>query len=187
MVLLCLAGKSLGQGNDDFENRIPLSGASVSAVADNRGATSEPGEPSHAASTPNRSVWWTWTASTTGVVNVSGFGSMVDGSNRLRLSAYTGDSLGALSEAGSNNGFSGDGSFDLPVTAGATFHFAIDTGVNSASEAIALSINTSPTVTSSAAAWGTMGRAFSYLIQGSNRPTRYSATGLTPGLFLNES
>ena len=43
--------------NDDFTNRIALSGTSVSATGSNVAATVEPGEPG-----TSPSVWWTWTA-----------------------------------------------------------------------------------------------------------------------------
>src|SRR5262249_26451645 len=49
--------------NDDFANRIVLSGASVQATGTVVNATVEPGEPNSAPS-----VWWTWTAPETGIL-----------------------------------------------------------------------------------------------------------------------
>jgi hypothetical protein len=52
--------------NDDFANRILLSGTNVSIVASNVGATVEPGEPDHSLSPGRQSVWFSWTAPATG-------------------------------------------------------------------------------------------------------------------------
>src|ERR1043165_2833468 len=48
--------------NDNFTNRIGLSGGSVTANGSNVEATREPGEPLHAEKLGDTSVWWQWTA-----------------------------------------------------------------------------------------------------------------------------
>jgi hypothetical protein len=56
--------------NDDFAQRIMLSGAAASFVADNSGATSESGE-SPPGGASGRTLWWTWTAPSNGIVTVT--------------------------------------------------------------------------------------------------------------------
>jgi len=48
--------------NDDFLNRLPLGGLSVSVWATNTFATAEPGEMDHRGQAPVRTLWWRWTA-----------------------------------------------------------------------------------------------------------------------------
>src|SRR5205085_1387523 len=47
--------------NDDFANRAPISGSSLSITGTNVGATKQSGEPIHAGNAGGASVWWTWT------------------------------------------------------------------------------------------------------------------------------
>lgn len=54
--------------NDDFANRTPLAGTNVAINGETRGGTLEPGEP---ASGIVSSVWYSWTAPTSGVAQVS--------------------------------------------------------------------------------------------------------------------
>lgn len=48
--------------NDDFADRAILTGSNIAVIASNGGATTEPGEPAHAGTAPNHSLWWSWTA-----------------------------------------------------------------------------------------------------------------------------
>lgn len=77
--------------NDDFSNRIVLSGTSVSASGSNIGATSEPGDPGSGAT-----VWWSWTAPGTGSLYVSALGDTLGSS----FAFYTGDALTNLTLVG---------------------------------------------------------------------------------------
>ncbi len=56
--------------NDNFAQRIPLGGTNLTFSGDNGGATTEPGEslPSGAS---GRTLWWSWTAPTNGVVTLT--------------------------------------------------------------------------------------------------------------------
>jgi hypothetical protein len=56
--------------NDDFAQSITITNMTATLVADNSGATSEPGEylPGGAS---GQTLWWTWTAPATGVVTVA--------------------------------------------------------------------------------------------------------------------
>ena len=57
--------------NDDFANRLKLSGARVSLLATNAGATKEVGEPDHGGNPGGSSVWYSWTAPASGRVTLS--------------------------------------------------------------------------------------------------------------------
>jgi hypothetical protein len=57
--------------NDDFANRIKLSGSRVSTKASNAGATKELGEPNHMGNPGGSSVWYSWTAPASGRVTLS--------------------------------------------------------------------------------------------------------------------
>ena len=57
--------------NDDFVNRIKLSGSRVFTNASNAGATKELGEPNHSGNSGGSSVWYSWTAPASGRVTLS--------------------------------------------------------------------------------------------------------------------
>jgi subtilisin family serine protease/sugar lactone lactonase YvrE len=85
--------------NDSFANATPLTGTSVSVTGSNAYASKEPGEPDHAGTGGGRSVWWAWTAPSTGAVTISTSGSDFD----TLLAVYTGTSVSALTSVASNN------------------------------------------------------------------------------------
>jgi subtilisin family serine protease len=110
--------------NDNFANRIEITGASASVTAQNGAATRETGEPSHANSAASHSVWWTWTAPQSGYVTFSTAGSDFD----TVLAVYTGSSLGSLEEKAAND--EAFGTFTSQVkffaTAHTTYAIAVD-------------------------------------------------------------
>ncbi len=71
--------------NDDFPG-LTLSGLPDSAGGTNLGATKQTGEPDHAGNSGGSSVWYSWTAPSSGTVTVDTCGS---GFNTL-LGIYTG-------------------------------------------------------------------------------------------------
>ena len=85
--------------NDDFADRISLSGSVLLVQASSRLATKEAGEPNHAGATGGRSVWWSWTAAASGPVTVSTAGSDFD----TVLAVYTGDVISALTLVAAND------------------------------------------------------------------------------------
>jgi hypothetical protein len=85
--------------NDDFAAARALSGASGHATAANRTATKQPGEPAHAGNAGGASVWFTWTAGSTGPVLFDTPGSSFD----TLLAVYTGSGVGALQEVAAND------------------------------------------------------------------------------------
>jgi len=108
--------------NDNFANRIALTGSTANATGTNRGATGELGEP--AQSGQINSVWWTWTAPTTGDYNFDTIGSGSD----TYLSLFTGTNLPSLTLVAAND--DGGGSLTSritqSVTAGTTYQIAVD-------------------------------------------------------------
>ncbi len=116
--------------NDDFANRIPLSGARLAVAGTNLGATGQPGEQTHTAFPFGApvSVWWTWTAPAAGRFTASA--SNTGGSVRFDIAAYRGSSLSALTRVWSQSsqlGGSGQPRF-LEVNAGDELHLAVDQG-----------------------------------------------------------
>jgi sugar lactone lactonase YvrE len=92
----------------------------------NAGATKEPGEPAHAGDGGGRSVWWRWTAPSSGSVSLTTLGSRYD----TTLAVYTGASVGALTAVASNNDAQGTtvrtSALTFSASAGVTYHFAVD-------------------------------------------------------------
>jgi hypothetical protein len=117
-----------GVPNDDFIERTPLTGLPVEVTGDTTRATVEPGEGLLAdGSIGGGSVWWEWTATTTGAVEVE-----VDGGIFLpSLVIFVGDTRESLVRIQSGSGASGpEGSFGRSVTflatAGVRYPIALD-------------------------------------------------------------
>jgi len=121
--------------NDNFANRIGLAGETANATGSNVRATEEVGEPAQSGAT--ESVWWTWTAPTTGTYTFDTEGSGYD----TYLSLFTGNDFPNLSLVAADDD-GGDGLTSLitqSVTAGETYQIAVD-GYSSATGAINLNI-----------------------------------------------
>jgi hypothetical protein len=123
----------INPANDFFASAIPLTGASGSNVVDTSNATKEVGEPDHAGNAGGKSVWWTFTAPTDGVLNLSTKGSTFD----TLLAMYTGPKVSELIPIASNDdAFPGaPGGFSLlnqAVHSNVTYAIAVD-GYNGAS------------------------------------------------------
>ena len=86
--------------NDDFANATTIGTLPASLDVDNRIATTETGEPSHAGMTTGHTVWYQWTAPSTEVVSADTCTG--EGSNTA-LAVYTGSAVNALTEVASNN------------------------------------------------------------------------------------
>jgi len=109
--------------NNDFADRIVLSGASVVTSGDNLGADKEPGEPNHA-SAGGASVWWSWTAPSSGPVTIDTFGSGYD----TLLGVYTGNAVNALTTVATNDDAGGglQSRVQFTASAGQTYQIAVD-------------------------------------------------------------
>jgi hypothetical protein len=88
--------------NDDFADAKALTGLPVSVSGSNRVASKEPGEPDHAGDPGGDSVWYSWTAPSTGPVAVSTCPYLESSPDTL-LAVYAGTDLGNLTEVASND------------------------------------------------------------------------------------
>ncbi|MCY2987020.1 MAG: PA14 domain-containing protein, partial [Planctomycetota bacterium] len=127
-------------GNNNFANRSTIIGATATATGTNVGATKESGEPNHAGITGGKSVWWTWTAPSTGSVQIDTIGSNFD----TILGVYTGSSVSSLtavsggSDDDSGGNLTSQGTFN--AVAGTTYQIAVD-GYGVTSGNITLHVN----------------------------------------------
>lgn len=115
--------------NDNFANRIPLSGASVVTNVCNFYSTREEGEPFHAGQYGEQSVWWSWVAPSNGpaVITASlAYGYWTTGEPLLGV--YTGSVVSNLTAVAGNAASSyGDAAqVEFNATAGATYQIAVD-------------------------------------------------------------
>ena len=116
--------------NNNFVNASNLSGLPASASGTNVNATKEPGEPNHptTGNVGGASVWWNWTAPSSGVVKVSTAGSGFDTS----LGVYTGNAVNALTRVTYTEDYSDDtptavtSSVSFQASAGVTYRIAVD-------------------------------------------------------------
>lgn len=129
--------------NDDFAAATVLTGgiqpngfyrASSGDLYDryNWGASKEPGEPAHAGDLGGASVWFSWTAPSTGRYALSAcgwFASLVD--------VYTGDSLATLSQVNANS-CTNSGLTLIDATGATTYRIAVDGAYDGGSGAPAM-------------------------------------------------
>jgi hypothetical protein len=117
--------------NDDFANATTIGSLPASLDVDNRIATTEAGEPSHAGMTTGHTVWYQWTAPSTEVVSADTCTG--EGSNTA-LAVYTGTAVNALTEVVSNNdagGLCGKSSeVSWEAIEGTTYMIALDGNPN---------------------------------------------------------
>lgn len=122
--------------NDSWAGATVAAGSSWTLTGSNVDATSEVGEPAHAGSAPAKSVWWVWTAPSTGTCTLSTAGSTFD----TVLAVYGGSSVSALTGVGANDNSLLGGTTSLvtfPVTSGSVYRLAVD-GKSGAAGAITL-------------------------------------------------
>jgi hypothetical protein len=107
--------------NDSFAARKIIDGTNLVILADNRGATVEPGEPALASGGTGRTLWWTWTAPTDGnlYLRAPGSYSSING----MLSAYTGEAVDTLQLVSVGDVFR----IALHATSNATYQIRFDT------------------------------------------------------------
>ncbi len=104
--------------NDDFANRTTLTGTAVSGIGYNFSATRESFEPT---TTGNMTLWWTWTAPSSGNVTFSTAGT----SAGATLSVFNGDTIDTLKA--NYAGLTGGGTLTTPTIAGVTYQIAVGT------------------------------------------------------------
>jgi len=153
-------GLLMASANDNFANAINLTPGTASN-GDTGGtpiATHETGEPIHDNSVSgllpefqrdlNNSIWWRWTATLTGEVNVSVREAVV-GTIDTVVAVYTGTAVNNLSLVAKNDN-AGPGTTNSSVTfnvvSGTTYYFAVD-GVSDDVGAVSTLLDTPPVIT----------------------------------------
>jgi hypothetical protein len=111
-----------------------ISGCSGTVTGSNAGATREVGEPNHSPDNGggNRSIWYQWTAPSTGSATVTTAGSGFD----TVMGVYTGTSVGSLTVVGKaddNSATDKTSTVTFNATAGTVYHIAVDGYNNSGS------------------------------------------------------
>jgi len=112
--------------NDNFAAATVLSEATGITTASNIAATAETGEPNHGdtGTTAYASIWFKWTAPSSGQIFVHTFGSTFD----TTLAAYTGTAVGDLTQLTENDDFGPDvqSLIGFFAVAGTTYYIAVD-------------------------------------------------------------
>ena len=130
-----LAG--VAPANDNFAAATVLTGTTFSVSGSNIGATLQTGEPKHAGVRGGKSVWWSWTAPSTGTFTLATTGSSFD----TTLAIYTGSAVNSLAVLKSNDDQSSrlrTSKVVVSVVSGTTYRIAVD-GYRAAAGAITLS------------------------------------------------
>ena len=113
--------------NDMFINRFSISGSSGSTSGTSLLATKETGEPNHAGNSGGSSIWWKWTAPSSGQVSLDTKGSGFD----TLLAVYTGKTVNTLTTIASNSTPGGTSSLLFEAQAGTEYEIVVD-GANGA-------------------------------------------------------
>jgi hypothetical protein len=125
--------------NDSFSKPTVLTGRGMTWRGTNIGATRELGEPYHAGVPCSTSVWFTWTATTSGTVSLNTTGSNFD----TVLAVYTGTTVSSLTAVASNddnpNGTTLTSALTFNAVAGTSYRIAVD-GYNGAAGSIVLNL-----------------------------------------------
>ncbi|WP_269525997.1 S8 family serine peptidase [Coraliomargarita parva] len=111
--------------NDDFANRIVLAPGTTQASGSNILASLEADEPLNPDVAGGKTVWWEWTAATTGTATITTEGSAYD----TTLAIYDGDALASLSLIAENddqNLFSLQSAVSFPAVAGQAYLIQVD-------------------------------------------------------------
>ena len=143
--------------NDDFANRARITGLNVRARSSSVGATRESSEPVHAGVTGGASLWWQWTAASSGDVVIDTLGTDYD----TALAVYQGTELSDLALLGQSDNAGGVTTSRLPLTvsAGATYQIAVD-GKGGSSGFTVLRVSSVPSNDDVANASTVTGRSF---------------------------
>jgi hypothetical protein len=111
--------------NDNFASASGVAGTSWTRTGSSVNATAETGEPSHAGQAPGFSIWYSWTAPSSGAATISTAGSGFD----TVLAVYTGNTVGALTPVAANDNPANGGTaaaVSFQAVAGATYRIAVD-------------------------------------------------------------
>lgn len=119
--------------NDDFGTRYLITGTTTALRANNRGATSESGEPRHADQSTSGTLWWQWVAPANATMVIDTAGSAFD----TVLAVYTGGSLTTLTPVASNDNDAGKETSRVSFTAASGSSYFIVLGGRSGAEGYA--------------------------------------------------
>ena len=113
--------------NNHFANRRVIAGSNISTNGSNVGATYEPGEPMHLVTFGGKTVWYSWTAPSSGGVSLTVSNDVLD----TLVAVYRGTSLNNLVfVAGNDEDFlteiPGDSTAYFNATNGTTYQIAVD-------------------------------------------------------------
>jgi hypothetical protein len=178
-------------GSDNFASApdLTLVDGTVVDTADTTTATSEGNEPIHDTSVSaldpafqaqlNDSVWWKWTAPTSGLINATTAGSSID----AIVAVYTGTSLTNLSSVPNQEGTGQSrDSFTFTASAGTTYYFAVD-GVGAQQGDVQLTLNVPPAITTPGSPLTVAEDAVNTDVVGTiavSKPVTWSITGGNP-------
>ena len=129
------------ESNDRLAAAYTIQGLPATSIGSNEGATSESGDPTNYFSQVSGfgpPVWWSWTATVSGLVGVSATAPRFN----PVLGVFTGSSLADLSPVVDLTTDSSE--FDFQAIAGATYFIAAESGYYVAQGAIQLSLAASP-------------------------------------------
>jgi len=123
---------------DAFADRVVINNAlPAQLLSSNTDTTKEAGEPNHGGNSGGASVWWSYTAPTSGTLVIETTGSNFD----TLLGVYQGDSLGALQQVASNDDRAGLQSLvAFEAVANETYAIAVD-GFSGDTGSITLSLD----------------------------------------------
>jgi hypothetical protein len=124
---------------DDFITALPLAGGAVAITSSNVGMSKEPGEPNHAGNPGGKSIWWRWTAPSSGEVTLTTAGTPFN----TILGVYSGTAVTNLTRIASDNASGGTTNRSVvkfAAVSGQTYNIAVD-GYNAASGRINLSLS----------------------------------------------
>ncbi|HAQ33949.1 MAG: hypothetical protein CMF74_15250 [Maricaulis sp.] len=120
-----LAIGAIAPVNDNFADALTLTQPTQTVAYNSVGATKEAGEPNHT-SGGGASLWWRWTAPTSGQVRVRTQNTSFD----TMMGVYTGSAVNALTLIGSNDDISfpsnTDSQVEFNAVAGTTYYIAVD-------------------------------------------------------------
>ena len=113
----------VGTTNDNFLDAFILNGASGSTTVSNNGATIENGEPTNWGASDTGSVWWKWTAPSSGPYVFNTVGSSFD----TLLTIFTGNALSSLTQVAydDDGGGAATSALTLNAVAGTTYHIRV--------------------------------------------------------------
>ena len=106
LFLLASASVLAQPANDNFANRILLTGGQIVTTGSNAGAGVETGENTRICARMGASAWWRWVATLNGTVTVTTIGSSFD----TVLDIFTGTAVGSLTSVACNDNGSGTAS-----------------------------------------------------------------------------